>query len=650
MKNVFVCIPFAVGENHFQYLFDVFSGFFNIKNIFVEIVVVAKGVDEKFNCEFNRCFGKFCNERMKVTLNSVSEENFSWCHIELMKEKFSYSEILYTHFVYIESDIFFSSVNFEYFLEYRAYLSNFGLIPGFLRIEFNRRQNDVFVCDQAGQFDQAGKFFVHVNGMDFVEVGSCAVGLFVLDREGFSEYINTRSSDEIESNNVVQWGVAQRAGMGLMWENIPPGFQARMVVPLCADKSGPDPMCWVRHVSDSFTNDYNDTPNFILGKTRLDQMFKEKFYGGKNIILSSARSFNTKKHNGIKFLTEVFECCCYDRSKLIAFGDKSFLDNLSFYNFPLENSPAVMQNVILVKFDDIYVVGGIIYPFLDKEITVLYEIFRPNDRPALPVPDVNFSRGIEYNYQNDNVNFICTSAGSASNYGHWLVDDLPRFKALDGFKGKKINIILQSGSELLNYVRQESICMAFPEYEFEFIFYDGRYPIRLKDAYYVTPTTYHPIVKSSPALKYLSCLGQKMRRSNSSKRIFLLRRPPERRALVNYNEVMASLSKYNFDLIDISGWSVKRQAEIFSGAEIVAGCMGAAMTNVVFSALGLETILFAPEGWVEPFYWDLAMARGDSYVVFYGKTLNTDVAPNDSDYEIDISSLELYLERRFGYR
>ncbi|TGP14594.1 hypothetical protein, partial [Mesorhizobium sp. M1D.F.Ca.ET.231.01.1.1] len=43
----------------------------------------------------------------------------------------------YTHFIYLENDIRLSFLNFCYFVEFREALRGLGLLPSFIRVEYN---------------------------------------------------------------------------------------------------------------------------------------------------------------------------------------------------------------------------------------------------------------------------------------------------------------------------------------------------------------------------------------------------------------------------------------------------------------------------------------------------------------------------------
>jgi hypothetical protein len=74
----------------------------------------------------------------------------------------------------------------------------------------------------------------------------------------------------------------------------------------------------------------------------------------------------------------------------------------------------------------------------------------------------------------------------------------------------------------------------------------------------------------------------------------------------------------------------------------VVGCMGAAMAGSLFCRSGARILYLAPDTFPDPFYLDLAAARGHAYAVCYGIALDP-AHPERSDYRLDPERLEAAL-------
>ena len=84
-----------------------------------------------------------------------------------------------------------------------------------------------------------------------------------------AEYVRSRSFDHEGSLEVCSWAVADRSAMGLCFENVPPPFQSRYVVPVSWQTAAVPAFAWVWHLP----NNYADNPHSPLGKVRMDELF-----------------------------------------------------------------------------------------------------------------------------------------------------------------------------------------------------------------------------------------------------------------------------------------------------------------------------------------------------------------------------------------
>lgn len=191
-----------------------------------------------------------------------------WSHKHLIADEFLQND--YTHFIYIEDDIRLSYKNFSYFIYYRDLLKEHGLIPAFQRVEYNNDTNRLYFCDQIGVSDFSARRRVKLDGYEFVNLDYPWCALFILDRELALEYVGTRSYDRQLSESVrPDWDLACRAGMGVCFENVPPGFSHRGASPVNPQTLTTPCWSWVYHLP----NNYTKSRLRPFGKTRIDQIF-----------------------------------------------------------------------------------------------------------------------------------------------------------------------------------------------------------------------------------------------------------------------------------------------------------------------------------------------------------------------------------------
>lgn len=275
--NVLVCITFlfrpARMKNLFQVLYSLFD--FGVKHLDI-VIFTETNVPEELLI-LDRLLSKFQSPSISAKVISRPDACIDllllpWKHKEFVKDCFLNSEQNYSHFVYLEEDTRFSEANFNYFINFRKLLLPYGLIPGFLRVEFNDKYSDIFMPDIANKNSQE-RNRVSIGRHDFLCLDEPYCAVHVLDRELVLEYITSSSFDLQESLTRIHWGPAERAAMGMTFENPPAGFAWRVAVPIIRDTMIPDPMSWIHHIPNNYTNNYEPTLNLPLGKLRIDELF-----------------------------------------------------------------------------------------------------------------------------------------------------------------------------------------------------------------------------------------------------------------------------------------------------------------------------------------------------------------------------------------
>jgi len=201
-------------------------------------------------------------------------------------------------------------------------------------------------------------------------------------------------------------------------------------------------------------------------------------------------------------------------------------------------------------------------------------------------------------------------------------------------------IVLPAHSQMIDSVRVRSLQMLIdPLVEVQFI--SRERPCRLKNLYYVTPVSYHPRIKNPSAIQFLrtraaSCLPEA--NDEPTRKLFVARRPPNVRSIVNFDELWAFLSARGFELIEAEGIDFAGQVALFQKARVVVGQMGAAMTSTLFCRPSTSLIYLAPVGWAEPFYLDLAAVGGQQYNILAGSPVS-DAPAFLSDFVVPIDQL-----------
>lgn len=324
-------------------------------------------------------------------------------------------------------------------------------------------------------------------------------------------------------------------------------------------------------------------------------------------------------------------------------GLGAFYDSMATKNCPAS---------VLMRFEAAVLSSSVIYCLGTQRTAVVYETYRPNDRAAVALVSEAHIAGADRARFADPAwqNLFIGSAGS-SNYGHWLVDDLPRLKAFVDMQHadpRPIRVLIHSYGKLIDEIRIESIRLLLGA-PVHIDLLDPFQSYYFSELYYPTPVTDHPIQKSPVAIDYAAraVLANAIAGTAPAgpSRLFVGRASAHGRMLTNDPEVREIVASRGFTVIDPEGMSFVEQVRLFAGAQVVIGQMGAAMTNVLFCRPTTTTVYLAPSGWIEPFYWDLAFVRGHHYRVLFGDVADPEVPPHQSDFSIDRISLNGIIDR-----
>lgn len=192
-----------------------------------------------------------------------------WEHRKIIKDIFLGSP-KYTHFIYFEDDIRFSFLNFCYFLRYRQFLGDQGLIPSFVRIEYNADKFGFFSTDQPDLEQNIHRVVAINNDVTFFELQNPYCALYVLDQDLASEFVRSRSFDRDLSQSVTHWGIPERAAIGLCFENVPSGRSSRYAIPVANQTQLVSHWSWIHHLPNNFTNQ-TEQP---WGQRRIESIFR----------------------------------------------------------------------------------------------------------------------------------------------------------------------------------------------------------------------------------------------------------------------------------------------------------------------------------------------------------------------------------------
>jgi hypothetical protein len=270
--------------------------------------------------------------------------------------------------------------------------------------------------------------------------------------------------------------------------------------------------------------------------------------------------------------------------------------------------------------------------------TIVYETDRPFEREFKTQGLTEAELGNAAKPRATDVSYFYLGTVGSENYAHWLVDDLTRARAARSLQPEgAVVFVLDAYFEAIDRVRQESLQALFRNDDIEIIFIEKRRAFFFERLYYVSPSSAHPFLKCPSAL---ADLRETFRNEECSgpKRLFVGRKGLWRNCF-NEAQVAAALEPLGFKYVVIDGTPFAEQVRLFSNAEQIVAVSGASMGNTLFTPSGARLWYLAGEGFIDPFYWDLAALLGHDYNVAFGEPWKPE-KPTFSSFTLDPTVLD----------
>lgn len=210
------------------------------------------------------------------------------------------------------------------------------------------------------------------------------------------------------------------------------------------------------------------------------------------------------------------------------------------------------------------------------------------------------------------------AASGSDMYYHWLFDILPRIQLLkeSGYDDKQIDHYIVDYRDVP--FQQESLAAAGIPFA-KVSRSNDHFAYQIEADHLLVPSLPSRLDIVSPkACNYIrDILFDAETKSSFGKKIYLKR--TAKRAIVNANEIENELINWGFDTVACEKFSIKEQAAIFHGADIVIGPHGAAFSNVVFCKPGTKIVEFFSPNWINPCYWTICNHLKAPYYYLIGE-------------------------------
>jgi len=249
--------------------------------------------------------------------------------------------------------------------------------------------------------------------------------------------------------------------------------------------------------------------------------------------------------------------------------------------------------------------------------------------PFLTFTSLNNKSGVG---SHTSIDLACSLYSSWNNYYHWILEHLPKLRALNYYKnsaGKEPAIIIPSDPpsyilqplDLFNIDRDDCI-------EWDFIALDldtlvlPAYPEANPENLHWLRTNLRQSIEENSL-------------DNPPQRIYISRENAPKRRIENRSEVIEVLSDFGFEKVIAEDLSLSKQIQLFSNADVILGAHGAGLTNILWS--DDTTIFEIHNDTVRDHYCVLSNNLGHDYVPIQGESTN----PSQLNSNIVVETEEL---------
>jgi capsular polysaccharide biosynthesis protein len=229
------------------------------------------------------------------------------------------------------------------------------------------------------------------------------------------------------------------------------------------------------------------------------------------------------------------------------------------------------------------------------------------------------------------------------NYGHWIAEDLPRLRGLKHYcenTERRPDILIKSDPP--SWMIKTLQLLGFSPSNWTEWDRNGASVLRLivpKHSYvHTTGAEFQPSDRAwvSNQMKSYADISPE---ADSPKRIFISRQGQGRRKIINYDEVMASLSEFSFESIRPENFSIEKQIRMFDQAEIIVGPSGSGLVNVIFTD-DSSLLEIKPHGTKITVWNILATESGLQYDYIRGKQdASNNKKGRNSDIRVNVEDL-----------
>jgi capsular polysaccharide biosynthesis protein len=205
---------------------------------------------------------------------------------------------------------------------------------------------------------------------------------------------------------------------------------------------------------------------------------------------------------------------------------------------------------------------------------------------------------------------LCKKRG-ADNYGHWLVEMLPKaYWARQKMGVVDWPVVVHKTSVAMQSIMQQSLAVIGVSEDKTII--TDRAPVYFEELLLVEGLSGHSVFISPLVMECMEFIASKAG-GGSGDSLYAVRRPAKTRDFEDEPEAKKIFLENGYREIEAANLSFLEQVAAFKSAKRVVGPMGAALTNIIFCRPGTEVLVFMPASALELFFWHIAEGKKLDY-------------------------------------
>lgn len=221
------------------------------------------------------------------------------------------------------------------------------------------------------------------------------------------------------------------------------------------------------------------------------------------------------------------------------------------------------------------------------------------------------------------------------NYGHWLIETLPRLLMVERIQDiSRLKIIVFAKKKAIDEVYARSLFwLGVPEDKIVWV-NSAAFVERL---IYPTPLTIQPWIKSEICVETLERIARSVMGAQPStlKKIYISRNADSSdRKLRDEDDIIGIVEKQGYTVVHCGQHDFDEQVRLFSAATHIVGNLGAGFVNMGFAPRGVRILALTSPLMPDDFFYDLASLKQGHYWSIHGQGCGVRADYRD-DFTID---------------